>query len=71
MVQGIPVLGYFFLVHCTRIDLCCSNFPLLVMQKNAAAAAPQNNEELGPGIRPNPNPPGYHASIHTVLVSTT
>ena len=34
------------------------------MQKNAAAAAPQNNEELGPGIRPNPNPPGYHASIH-------
>jgi hypothetical protein len=27
-VQGIPVLGYFFLVHCTRIDLCCSNFPL-------------------------------------------
>ena len=27
-VQGIPVLGYFFLVHCTRINLCCSNFPL-------------------------------------------
>jgi hypothetical protein len=23
-VQGIPVLGYFFLVHCTCINLCCS-----------------------------------------------
>jgi hypothetical protein len=27
-VQGIPVLGYIFLVHCARINLCCSNYPL-------------------------------------------
>jgi hypothetical protein len=44
-----------FLLHCTRINLCCSNFPLQRMQKNAApaaAAARRNNEELnlGPGI---------------------
>jgi hypothetical protein len=44
---------------------------MLVVQKNAAAAAPQNNEELGLGIRPNPNPPGYHASIHSFRLLTS
>jgi hypothetical protein len=37
-------------VHCTRINLCCSDLPLLVCGENVAAAAPRNNEELGPGI---------------------
>ena len=48
-VHGIPVLGYFFLVQCTRIDLYCSNFPMSMVWKKdilcrklhlAAPAAP-------------------------------
>ena len=43
-----------FLVHCTPINLCYSNFPLLVVHKNAPRTPhphppppPPNNEELG------------------------
>ena len=52
--RGDPGTRVLFLVHCTRINLCCSNFPLLVVHKNAPpparAPAPSDNTELGLSI---------------------